>query len=240
MKPYGNIDPLSEVPFSEDDLLPLSALQHLLFCERQCALIHVEGLWAENRLTAEGRHLHERVDNARGETRGDRRIERGLPLRSMRLGLIGKADAVEFLRSPSGEWLPVPVEYKRGKPKRDASDEVQLCAQALCLEEMLGVEIPAGALFYGTTRRRQDVAFGAELRGRTEAAAARLHEIVRGGITPSAKREPKCESCSLLNLCLPEALGPRRSVARYLAQSLLSLDRADLDPLHPSPPPPEP
>jgi CRISPR-associated exonuclease Cas4 len=149
----------------------------------------------------------------------------------MRLGLIGKADAVEFLRSPAGEWLPFPVEYKHGQPKRDASDEVQLCAQALCLEEMLRVEIPAGALFYGTNRRRQEVAFDAKLRVRTEAAAERLHEIVRGGITPRAKREPKCESCSLLNLCLPEALGPRRSASRYLAQSLLSLDRADPDPL---------
>jgi CRISPR-associated exonuclease Cas4 len=123
------------------------------------------------------------------------------------------------------------VEYKHGQPKRDASDEVQLCAQALCLEEMLRVEIPAGALFYGTNRRRQEVAFDAKLRVRTEAAAERLHEIVRGGITPRAKREPKCESCSLLNLCLPEALGPRRSASRYLAQSLLSLDRADPDPL---------
>jgi CRISPR-associated exonuclease Cas4 len=234
------MDPSSDTRFTEDDLLPLSALQHLLFCERQCALIHVEGLWAENRLTVEGRHLHERVDHAPGEARGDRRIERGLPLRCMRLGLIGKADAVEFLRSPAGEWLPFPVEYKRGKPKRDASDEVQLCAQALCLEEMLRVEIPAGALFYGTTRRRTDVAFGLTLRARTEASAARLHEILRGGITPSARREPKCESCSLLNLCLPEALGPRRSASRYLAQSLLSLDSSDSDPLHTPDSSPEP
>lgn len=214
--------------FTEDDLLPLSALQHLLFCERQCALIHVEQLWEENRLTVEGRHLHEKVDGGTRETRGDVRITRGVPLRSLRLGLIGKADTVELHREtgPTGAevWVPFPVEYKRGKPKHDHSDEVQLCAQALCLEEMLGVEVPRGALFYGSTRRRVDVDFGAELCARTERAAARLHELLRGGITPRAVREPKCESCSLLNLCLPDAMSASRSAVRYLQRALAALD----------------
>jgi CRISPR-associated exonuclease Cas4 len=214
--------------FAEDELLPLSALQHLLFCERQCALIHVEQLWAENRLTVEGRHLHEKVDGGTRETRGDVRISRGVPLRSLRLGLIGKADAVEFHRDAAdgdaARWVPFPVEYKRGRPKRDRSDEVQLCAQALCLEEMLGGAVTRGALFYGTTRRRLEVAFDAGLRTTTEGAAARLHQLVREGITPRAVREPKCESCSLLHLCLPDALAPARSAAGYLQHVLRTLE----------------
>jgi CRISPR-associated exonuclease Cas4 len=215
--------------FSEDDLLPLSALQHLLFCERQCALIHVEGLWADNRLTVEGSHQHRKADTGADETRGGIRIARGVPLRSLRLGLIGKADVVEFHADPTdaGEPpRPFPVEYKRGKPKRDRSDEVQLCAQALCLEEMLRTPVPAGALFYGTTRRRLDVAFDAALRRATELAVERLHEIVRTGTTPLARREPKCESCSLLHLCMPRALGPSRSAARDLERALRALDPA--------------
>ncbi len=233
---------IAELPaaaFSEDDLLPLSALQHLLFCERQCALIHVEGLWAENRLTVEGGHLHRKAHEGPDESRGDVRITRAMPLRSLRLGLVGKADVVEFRRcsEPGAEepqrpgaepgrdiWRPVPLEYKRGRPKRDRSDEVQLCAQALCLEEMLDLEIPAGEIFYGQTRRRTEVAFDAALRAETARAAARLHEIVRGGITPRARREPKCESCSLLHLCLPDALAPGRSAVRYLERSLAPPD----------------
>lgn len=230
--------------YTEDDLLPLSALQHLLFCERQCALIHIEGLWAENPLTLEGGHLHKKVHEGPDESRRDVRILRGLPLRSLRLGLIGKADAVEFRRldrkeTPSdgssgergvrlegaqGLWLPFPVEYKRGQPKRHRADEVQLCAQALCLEEMLGVSIPGGALFYGKTRRRFEVAFDDALRAETERAALRLQELIRSGITPRARREPKCESCSLLHLCLPEAMSSGRSAARYLERSLRDLE----------------
>lgn len=209
--------------YTEDDLLPLSALQHLLFCERQCALIHVEQLWADNRLTVEGSHLHRRVDEAPGETRGDVRVERGIGLRSLRLGLIGKADVVEFHRTPGGE-NPFPVEYKRGRPKSDRSDEVQLCAQALCLEEMLGTAVNAGALFYGTTRRRTDVDFDATLRARTEAAARRLHELVSTGTTPRARREPKCDGCSMLELCMPDPPRATRSAARYLDRFLATGD----------------
>jgi len=212
--------------FTEDDLLPLSALQHLLFCERQCALIHVEQLWADNRLTVEGSHLHRRAHEGQGETRRGVRIARGVPLRSLRLGLIGKADVVEFHRgttSRGGEQV-LPVEYKRGRPKRDRSDEVQLCAQALCLEEMLGVEIPSGALFYGARRHRQEIVFDAELRRETERAAQRLHELIANGITPRAVREPKCDACSLLELCLPEPPRGRGSATRYLQKALVMDD----------------
>lgn len=206
--------------FNEDDLLPISALQHLLFCERQCALIHVEGLWAENALTVQGRQLHERPDRGRPERRGGVRTERAVPLRSFALGVWGKADVVEF---PDGA-PPVPVEYKRGRSKRDGSDRVQLCAQAMCLEEMLGVAAPVGRLFYGQTRRREEVALDAALREQTRAAARRLHEIVRGGTTPPAERQKKCERCSLLHLCLPGSIGrregQRRSAERWAQRAL--------------------
>jgi len=212
--------------YIEDDLLPLSGLQHLLFCERQCALIHVEQAWAENLLTAEGRILHEKVHAADRESRGDVRIVYGMPLRSLRLGLIAKADVVEFHRKPesfekgSEKWLPFPVEYKRGKPKKDNSDKVQLCAQALCLEEMLDVEIHEGAIFYGKTRRRQDVAFDAELRRETEDTAKRFHELVGSSRTPKPVYGKKCDSCSMYNLCLPKTVGKVRSINRYLTDAV--------------------
>ncbi len=151
-----------------DDLLPLSGLQHLVFCERQFALIHVEGLWAENTLTISGRQLHERADLPGQSLGAAVRVARALPLRSDRLGLAGKADVVEFHREADVDagilWRPFPVEYKRGRPKPGGADEVQLCAQAICLEEMLGLEVPRGALFYGSTRRRKAVAFTLALR----------------------------------------------------------------------------
>lgn len=210
--------------YTDAQLLPISALQHLLFCERQCALIHVERLWAENRLTVEGGRLHRKAHEPgkhHGDRRGGVRVARGLELASHRLGLRGVADVVEF-RGPPGfaeDEPPVPVEYKRGRPKRYGADEAQLCAQAMCLEEMLSVRVPAGAIFYGQTRRRLDVAIDAGLRGRTEAAAQRLHEMMAGGITPTARREPKCDRCSLLNLCLPDALRPRRTAAVYFERA---------------------
>lgn len=221
--------------YTEDDLLPISALQHLLFCERQCALIHIERLWAENRLTVEGGHLHRRAHDAPTEVRGAVRITRGLPLRSLRLGLSGKADVVEFHpakgsdpqstatgrgSAPAGPTIPFPVEYKRGRPKRDESDRVQLCAQAICLEEMLEVAVPRGALFYGRTRRRFDVEFDDSLRRLTKESAHRLHELVARGLTPLAVREPKCDGCSLLQLCLPDATSAHKSASRYFDHSL--------------------
>ena len=206
--------------YTEDDLIPLSALQHLMFCRRQCALIHVEQLWDENLFTAEGRVMHERVHEADRESRGDVHIERGVPLRSLRVGLIGKADVVEFHRVEGDKWLPLPVEYKRGKPKVDESDKVQLCAQALCLEEMLNVEIPGGAMFYGKTRRRLDVSFDGELRRETERAAREAHELLASGRTPEPAYTKKCERCSLVNQCLPKVIQKRPSVKRYLEKAV--------------------
>ncbi len=204
--------------FNEEDLLQLSALQHLLFCERQCALIHIEQAWSENLFTAEGRIMHERVDTGSPETRKNVRLEFGVPLRSLRLGLIGKADVVEF-HNKEGKWIPFPVEYKRGKPKEDNSDKVQLCAQAICLEEMLSIEIPRGALFYGKTRRRQDIAFDIPLRRETEDTAKRLHELIASGITPKPVYTKKCKSCSLVQLCLPKTCG-KKKVNQYLTSAL--------------------
>lgn len=228
--------------YDEDDLLPISALQHLAFCERQCALIYLENAWAENRLTAEGRQLHERTHAEGVESRGDLRTVRGLRLQSLRLGLSGVTDVVEFHRCPeslggsdagvelpgiTGRWRPYPVEYKRGKPKADLCDEVQVCAQAICLEEMLGVSIAEGALYYGRPHRRHEVQFLTYLRDATERLALRLHEMVAGGATPPAVYEKKCESCSMLDICLPKSAAAGRSARRYLADALSDALRED-------------
>ncbi|MEO5357297.1 MAG: CRISPR-associated protein Cas4 [Nitrospirae bacterium YQR-1] len=213
--------------FTEDELIQLSALQHLVFCERQCALIHIEQVWDENLYTAEGRIMHEHVDSGKSENRGDIKIATGVPLRSLILGLSGKADVVEFhkIRGDSAKkkvtWQPFPVEYKRGSPKRDNCDKVQLCAQAICLEEMLGTEIKHGALFYGKTRRRFDVTFDAGLRHETEQAAMRLHELVESGKTPPPLYGAKCKNCSLSDICLPEKITKGNlSVETYIKKCL--------------------
>jgi CRISPR-associated exonuclease Cas4 len=208
------------MPYSEDDLLPLSALQHLFFCPRQCALIHIEQAWQENLFTAQGRLMHERVDQSGRESRKDVRIEYGMPLRSLRLGLIGKADVVEFHKMESEKlWRPFPVEYKRGKAKKENWDKVQLCAQAICLEEMLDAEVSCGALFYGKNRRRQDVLFDDTLRMETEDTALRLHELISAGRTPAPVYTKKCDSCSFYELCLPKILEKKKKVSRYLDQA---------------------
>jgi CRISPR-associated exonuclease Cas4 len=217
--------------YDEDDLLQLSGLQHLIFCERQCALIHIENVWMDNALTVQGAHLHNKVHDTgdRTESRGDIRIARGLPLRSLGLGLSGIADVVEFhrvnqggiqLAGARGLWKPFPVEYKSGRPKRDRCDEVQVCAQAICLEEMLGVEISEGALFYGTTHHRFDMSFDAALRQETEHSALRLHDLIRSRKTPPAVREPKCDRCSLLEICMPEVSAKSHSAKSYLENSI--------------------
>ncbi len=203
-----------------DDLVMISALQHYAFCPRQCALIHIEQTWTESGRTAEGRILHERVHDESRESRGDVRIDYGVSLRSLRLGLIGKADVVEFHRQPDGSWLPFPVEYKRGKPKADDCDKVQLCAQAICLEEMLSVAIPTGALFYGLTRHRLDVVFDEALRGETEETAHRARDLIVSGRMPPPVYEKRCESCSLMADCLPKTIQKRRSVKNYLTRIL--------------------
>lgn len=190
--------------YDEEDLIHIASLNQYLYCPRRCALIHIEQIWSENLFTAEGRIMHDKVDTANREVRGKVRIDYGVPLRSLRLGLIGKADVVEFHRKDDGTWQPFPVEYKRGKPKGGNCDKVQLCAQAICLEEMLDIEIREGALFYGQTRRREDVVFDEKLRRETEDAARKVHELIESGITPKAVYSAKCKKCSLVELCLPK------------------------------------
>lgn len=196
-----------------DDAIPISALQHWLFCPRQCALIHLEQQWAENRATMEGRLAHERVHAAGAERRAGVRIARAVPLRSDPHGLAGVADVVEWHGLD-----PVPVEHKRGRPKDHRADEVQLCAQGLCLEAMTGRPVPRGSLFYGATRRRVEVPFDDELRALTLRVTAEVREMMRSRRTPPAifdKR--KCDGCSLLEVCRPQAFGRKRDVARWIA-----------------------
>ncbi|EFK09639.1 CRISPR-associated protein Cas4 [delta proteobacterium NaphS2] len=208
--------------FPESEFIQLSALQHMLFCERQCALIHVEQLWAENRFTAEGRIMHERVDRGDSKDMGRIRVAYSLPLQSRHLGVSGKADVVEFHLSggKQGKWVPFPVEYKRGKPKKNDSDKVQLCAQALCLEEMLGHPVENGALFYGKTRRRLDVVFDDALRRLTFETARKVHDLIDSGTTPTARYEKKCDTCSMKSLCLPKTSNGKTSVDLYFKKLL--------------------
>mgnify|MGYP001617126129 CR=1 FL=1 len=204
------------MPYTEDDLIQLSSLQHFMYCERQCALIHIEQLWTENLFTAEGRIMHDKADSNKFESRGNVRIDYSVPLRSLRLGLIGKADVVEFHKY-GDKWIPFPVEYKRGKPKMDDCDKVQLCAQAICLEEMLNVEIPEGALFYGQTHHRHDVIFDKALRTETEEAAKKVHVLIESGLTPKAEYSKKCKKCSLYEVCLPKM---SRKAGNYLMNAM--------------------
>lgn len=215
----------------------LSALQHYLFCPRQCALIHIEGIWSENFLTSAGRLLHERVDRRGGETRKDIHLATALRLVSGRLGLTGIADMVEFHRQElpqdetgrivatrlpdnGGFWRPFPVEYKRGVPKSRRADEVQLCAQALCLEEMLGVTIATGALFYGETRRRTDIVFDSELRSLTEDVARNVHVLIQTGVTPPPILTKGCRACSLVDVCRSGDVGGKSSVHRWISKQI--------------------
>lgn len=211
--------------YSEDELLPISALQHFIFCQRQCALIHVERLWEENRLTVEGKHLHERADSQTHTTEGNVRIVRSLPIRSLHLGIVGQADVVEF-----HGLAATPVEYKRGKPKKDDSDRVQLCAQALCLEEMLDQSIDEGALFYGQRKRRTKVSFDQSLREITTQTIGRLREMIDARHTPPAVHDARCPSCSLLHLCLPSATAVSRSASRFMARQLSKHQECDQGP----------
>lgn len=242
--------------YPETELLLLSGLQHLQFCKRQWALIHLEQAWSENQFTAEGRSLHDKVHDSEIESRGDVRIVRGLRLQSLRLGLVGQADVVEFVSASAGEqrkiasspkqagnpcnndliyarvelegvpglWQPFPVEYKRGKPKIDDCDRVQLCAQAMCLEEMLKIPaggIAVGALFYGRPRRQKQVVLDKALRKKTEALALEMHQLHAAGKTPKADYvRKKCNSCSLYAQCLPKTTGIKKDVKGYLAKAL--------------------
>ena len=216
--------------YSDDDLLMLSGIQHFAFCERQWALIHVEQQWAENVKTTEGNHLHERVDNPlESDKRGEIITYRAFPLISRQLGLTGRADVVELtytheggvpIEGYEGRWILHPVEYKRGKQKPDDRDEVQVCAQAICLEEMFNIEITDGSLFYGETRRRVHVDFTPELRQTVFDLARRMHELFDHGITPLPVYKSHCKSCSLVDICLPQNLSGRIKASDYLRNEL--------------------
>jgi CRISPR-associated exonuclease Cas4 len=190
----------TESEAAEDDtLLPLSALNHLLYCERRCALIHIEGVFVENVYTLEGSLAHEAADTPGYESAAGVRVVRALPLYSKRLGLVGKADIVEF-RGPT----PYPIDYKRGKRKKWVNDDVQLCAQALCLEEMIEAAVPRGAVFHEQSKRRREVEFTASLRAETRTAIERLRALLMNRIVPRAALKPQCDGCSLHEICLPE------------------------------------
>ena len=212
----------------DDGYLLISGLQHLVFCEKQWALIYLENLWDENLLTVEGRHLHKNVHKIGRESRGEVKLATDLALCSRRLGIRGAADMVEFHHDEERgvrvaafggrrRWVPYPVEYKRGRKRPDLADEMQLCAQAVCLEEMLGAAVPRGALFYGEPRRRTEIEFTPELRAKLEAACARAREIMDGVSAPRYNAGRHCKKCSLNEFCMPEETGARDRSARYVA-----------------------
>jgi len=215
--------------WEEEDCLPLSGIQHFAFCRRQFALIHIERQWVESTLTYEGRTMHERAnDPFVSESRGTVLITRSVPLLSRVLGLYGVADVVEFrlcvdggvpLEGREGLWRPFPVEYKRGRPKADDTDAVQLCAQAMCLEEMLNVRVPEGALFYGQTRRRQGIRLSQALRDHVTQLAREMHDMYDSGQTPPPVWTRACKRCSLRDICLPK-VARNKDVERYVRRMI--------------------
>ncbi len=217
--------------FTEEEFLPLSGLQHLAFCERRWALVHLEQQWKENLFTAEGRLLHEKAHSATMETRPGVLVRRTLSLHSFRMGLSGQADIVEFqpvddpaqgisIPRRKGLWRAYPIEYKRSRDKHGSSAyRIQLCAQALCLEEMLRIAVPSGAVYDGKTKRREEIIFDSPLRADVERLAARMHHIYRERKTPGAVYAKKCESCSMKPICLP-SLVEHSSARRYISRSV--------------------
>ena len=214
--------------YNPDDYLPLSGLQHFAFCRRQWALIHIEHQWADNLRTVEGNLLHARAhDDSIRESRGDLMVVRGVDFHSPTLGVSGQCDVLEFHRSDGGVplagryglWQPYPVEYKRGTAKTTDADRLQLCGQAMCLEEMLCCDIPEGALFYGQTRRRETVPLTPELRRSVWENLAQMHDLYRRGRTPKVKPTKACQACSLKEICLPKLL-KNRSAEAYLADAV--------------------
>ena len=214
--------------YNEDEFLMLSGIQHFAFCRRQWALIHIEQQWAENYRTIDGQIFHENAHNgAFSETRNGILIRRGLSVFSRTMGISGICDIVEFHPSEEGisiskdskRYLPFPIEYKRGEPKQYQADDLQLCAQAMCLEEMFSTEISEGAIFYGETRRRENVLFSQELREEVKELFAEMHQYYSRGYTPKVKKSKSCNNCSLKELCLPK-LEKTTSVVAYIMQSL--------------------
>lgn len=216
MHPHG-------VTYNESDYLQLSGIQHFAFCRRQWALIHIEQQWAENYRTADGAIMHETAHSGRNESRGDLLIMRSVNISSASLGLSGQCDVLEFhkdnngitLAGRLGKWLPYPIEYKRGEPKENDSDALQLCAQAMCLEEMLCCRIEEGALFYGETHRRVKVELTAELREKVRQCAEEMHALYDRGYTPKVKASKACNACSLKDICVPKLM-KAPSVNKYL------------------------
>lgn len=220
--------------YTEDDLLPISAVAHYVHCPRRFALLHLEQIWADNIFTAEGIVMHEKADSGENESRGDIKILRTLRLRSLRLGVTGIADVVELHRHGladggvaiphiSGTWLPFPVEYKRGASKNIDSYRAQLCAQALCIEEMLHVSIPDGALFLGLKQHRTPVVFDVALREATESACRAIHQLFAAGITPPPIYSKRCESCSIIEECQPRTIGSVKSAHGWLDRQIASM-----------------
>ncbi|MFZ3070469.1 MAG: CRISPR-associated protein Cas4 [Anaerolineaceae bacterium] len=215
--------------YTSEDLLPLSGIQHFLFCRRQWALIHVERQWQDNILTAEGSLLHKHVDDPFfSETRAGVITARAVPVASYQLGLVGVCDVVEFTQSEQGVSLPgrtglyqpASVEYKHGKPKQDPVDEAQLCAQSICLEEMLSVKIPAGFLYYGEIRHRVEVNLTDDLRSLVYKMAEEMHNYFQRGYTPQVKTSRACRSCSLVDICLPEMQEKMIPASEYIRQQI--------------------
>lgn len=213
--------------YNEESFLQLSGLQHFKFCRRQWALIHIENQWAENYRTTDGAILHERAhDKDLVESRGACLVTRDVRILSRTLGVSGACDVLEFhscgtgipLKGRDGLWQPYPVEYKRGGPKQDTSDALQLCGQAMCLEEMLCCTIPSGALYYGQTRRRAEIAFTSQLRQEVQTLLAQMHELYEKGRTPRVKPSKACNACSLKELCLP-GLMRESSVSAYVRRA---------------------
>lgn len=197
-------------------VVPVSALRHYTFCPRRCALQYVEQTWADNRFTIEGDALHERVDTAGYEERPGVRVVRALPIFSDRLGLSGRADVVEFVHGADGRDHPSPVEYKRGARRLHDQADLQLCAQALCLEEMFGVSVDRGSIYFGDSRRRREVAFSPELRERVAVTAGAVRALMREARTPPARHGAWCDGCSLQPACIPTVTEGNDRSAAYL------------------------
>lgn len=217
----------------ESGYIMISALQHYMFCPRQWGLLHLEQVWAENRLTMEGKLLHENAHTEKTTRQGDIIVARALRVCSHKLQLTGQADVVEFhpaqdapvagtvsLSGREGRWLVYPVEYKHGKPKSNRCDEVQLCAQAMCLEEMLGVEIIEGAFFYGQPRRRYSVCFDEPLRTITANLTDTILRLQAAAQTPTASYSKKCDNCSIVEQCCPKITGVKKKVEHYLHKAM--------------------
>jgi CRISPR-associated exonuclease Cas4 len=201
--------------YNDEDLIQISALQHYAFCKRQCALIHIEQVWTENVFTAEGRIMHEKAHEENFRYEKGIKIESGVPIRSLKYGVTGKADIIEYRQNEKGERLPFPIEYKRGRPKIEDCDRIQLCAQAICIEEMTGLNVTEGDIFYGRTRRRCSVFFNKELRALTADSIDEIRGFLNKGITPAPDYSKKCESCSLADNCLPKAIQKKTNMTMY-------------------------